>query len=73
MVQVHEIDMRTPEQLEQERIKEFIDEINQVQDKHQLELKPNMRYEVSGAFPIIVVQKRAPKEEPKPELKPEVK
>ena len=63
MVQTHEIDFRTPEQLEQETVKEFIDEIEKLKEKYQFDLVMTLKYETKGIFPALSVVKKKPKEE----------
>ena len=70
MVQMHEIDMRTPEQLRQETIKEFVEKVNEaikkVEAEYHMKLVLGLRYEQHGVLPAFFV-----KEEPKAEEKKE--
>ena len=69
MVQVHDIDFRTKEQLEAEYTKEFLDKVNELQEQYERNLVPKLNYTPQGVFPIIFVEVR--KKEVKPEEKKE--
>lgn len=57
-IEKHEIDMRTPEQLEQEEIQLFMEDLKKLQDKHQRDLTISMKYEPNGIFPVMSIPKR---------------
>lgn len=67
MIQKHEIDMRTNEQFEADKTKEFLDKINELQEQYERNLVPKLNYQPQGVFPIIFVEVRKPKEEEKKE------
>jgi hypothetical protein len=67
MVQIHEIDMRTKEQLQEAEKKEFIDKLQKLQDECGMDLIPTLEYLTNGIFLKVLVKKRPPKEEAKKE------
>ena len=48
-----DIDMRTPAQKAEEDNKEFLQDLEELQQRHKKRLIPSMNYQQNGTFPVI--------------------